>query len=120
MELIIGGAFQGKLAYACKTYGLKNSDICECSVEKEPDLSKRCIYRFERYVLWCMRNGKEPQLSFEEGKIIIMDDIFCGVVPAEPETRAWREKSGRTMSALASQAKTVTRLFCGIPKRIKG
>ena len=120
MELVIGGAFQGKLAYATKKYGLKAADICECSVNKEPDFSKKCIYRFERYVLWCMRNGRDPVTSFEDDKVIIMDDIFCGVVPAEPETRAWREASGRTMAAIAQNADTVTRLFCGIPKRIKG
>lgn len=119
MDLIIGGAFQGKLAYATRTYKLKTKDICECSISKEPDFSKKCIYRYERYVLWCMRNGTEPKTVFDDDKVIIMDDIFCGVVPVEPETRAWREKSGRTMSALASEANSVTRLFCGIPKRIK-
>ena len=118
MDLIIGGAFQGKLEYARRTYGLRKSDVCECSIDKEPDLSKRCIYHFERYVLWCMRNDKEPQLELGD-RIIIMNDIFCGVVPAEPEARAWREKSGRVMSALAKNADSVTRLFCGIPKRLK-
>ena len=118
MDLIIGGAFQGKLVYATKKYGLKTADICECTISREPDFSKKCLYRFERYVLWCMRNGTEPRTDFED-KVIIMDDIFCGVVPAEPETRAWREKSGRVMSALAADADSVTRLFCGIPKKIK-
>ena len=119
MDLIIGGAFQGKLEYARKTYKLKKADVCECTINKPADFSKRCIYRYERYVLWCMRNGKDPETDFGEDKIIIMDDIFCGVVPIEKEARDWREKSGRVMSALANNAKTVTRLFCGIPKRIK-
>ena len=119
MDLIIGGAFQGKLAYAKKHFNIKDSDVCECWPEKEPDFSKRCLYGYERYVLWCMRNGKEPQTSFDADKIIIMNDIFCGVVPIEPEARAWREKAGRVMSAIAANADSVTRMFCGIPKRLK-
>ena len=119
MDLIIGGAFQGKLEYARKHFKIKASDVCECQINKEPDFTKRCLYCYERYVLWCMRKGIEPQTSFEDDKIIIMNDIFCGVVPIEPEARAWREKSGRVMTAIAANANTVTRMFCGIPKRIK-
>ena len=119
MDLIIGGAFQGKLEYARKKYNLKKSDVCECSIDKEPDLSKRCINRFERYILWCMRNDKEPQMSFPDDKIIILNDIFCGVIPIEKEARAWREACGRAGTALAASANSVTRLFCGIPKKIK-
>ena len=119
MDLIIGGAFQGKSEYARKTYNLKKEDVCECSIDKEPDLSKRCIYRFERYILWCMRNSKQPQLSFRDDQIIILSDIFCGVVPIEKEARLWREECGKASSVLAANANSVTRLLCGIPKRIK-
>ena len=119
MDLIIGGAFQGKLEYAKKHFNIKASDVCECWPEKEPDLSKRCLYGYERYVLRCMRQGIEPPTSFEGDKVIIMNDIFCGVVPVEKEARAWREKAGRVMAALAANSDSVTRLFCGIPKRLK-
>ncbi len=119
MDLIIGGAFQGKLEYAKKHFNIKASDVCECWPEKEPDLTKRCLYGYERYVLRCMRAGTEPPTSFDGDKIIIMNDIFCGVVPVEPEARAWREKAGRVMAAIAANSNTVTRLFCGIPKRLK-
>ena len=82
----------------------------------------------------CLREGKAPRTDFSEGpaapetadadkaaapKVIIMDDIFCGVVPADPELRAWRELCGRTLTALAQKADKVTRLFCGIPKTLK-
>ena len=119
MDLIIGGAFQGKLTYAKKKFGIRTEDICECWPEKEPDLSKRCLYGYERYVLRCLREGIDPPTSFEDDKVIIMNDIFCGVVPKEPEARAWREKAGRVMAEIAENSSTVTRLFCGIPKRLK-
>ena len=132
MELVTGGACQGKLEYAKQTYGLADADIFECTEDAEPDFSKACLTHYERYVMRCLRGGTYPLTEFgwhcsddgccrhtPEPKVIIMDDIFCGVVPADPELRAWREMCGRTLTALAQNAETVTRLFCGIPKKIK-
>lgn len=134
MELVTGGAFQGKLDYAVKKYALLETEIFECTEEKDPNFSAVCLTHYERYVMRCLRSGDAPRTdfggncvdgvcSFGEGGpgplVIIMDDIFCGVVPADPELRAWRELCGRTLTALAQNAEEVTRLFCGIPKTIK-
>ena len=136
MELVTGGAFQGKLDYAVRKYGLTGSEIFECAEDADPDFSAVCLTHYERYVMRCLRGGAAPRTdfgggyscvdgvcSFTEGGhgplVIIMDDIFCGVVPADPELRAWRELCGRTLTALAQSAEEVTRLFCGIPKKIK-
>ena len=138
MELVTGGAFQGKLDYAVKKYGLMESEICECTEDADPDFSAVCLTHYERYVMHCLRNGTQPRTEFGGGYccvngvcsfnggeggpgplVIIMDDIFCGVVPADPELRAWRELCGRTLTALAKNAEEVTKLFCGIPKKIK-
>ena len=54
------------------------------------------------------------------GKILICEDISCGVVPMDAETREWREAVGRMNAALAAQADTVTRIFCGLPLELKG
>ena len=32
MELIIGGAFQGKLEYAMERYGLTDADVCDLAL----------------------------------------------------------------------------------------
>ena len=136
MELVTGGAFQGKLDYAVKKYGLAETEIFECTEDADPDFSAVCLTHYERYVMRCLREGTAPRTdfggdhscadgvcSFDGGAhgplVIIMDDIFCGVVPADPELRAWRELCGRTLTALAQNAEEVTRLFCGIPKTIK-
>ena len=128
MELITGGAFQGKLDYAKKKYGFRAKDICECTEDALPDFTAPCLDHFEKYLRYCLREGLAPVTSFKRAdtyadagapKVIIMDDIFCGVVPADPEIRAWRELCGRSLTALAAGADEVTRLFCGIPKRIK-
>lgn len=119
MDLIIGGAYQGKLDYAKKTFGISGDEICVCTEEQEPDFSKRCLVHYEKYVLYCMRNGKKPVTDPGDGKVVLADDIFCGVVPIDGEIRAWREECGRTLTALALGAKTVTRLFCGLPMKMK-
>ncbi|MBQ9815460.1 MAG: bifunctional adenosylcobinamide kinase/adenosylcobinamide-phosphate guanylyltransferase [Oscillospiraceae bacterium] len=124
MELIIGGAYQGKLEYALKHYGLTGADVFDCrdfSFEggAKPDFSKKILYHFEAYVLACMRAGVSPLEWLPEEAIVISDDIFCGVVPIDTEIRAWREECGRTLTAIAARSSSVTRIFCGLPARIK-
>lgn len=127
MDLIIGGAYQGKLEYAKKIYGLTDDDIFTCDGEAEIDFSKRCIYHFENhlYKMMELESSSAPYAAeydrfyFREDAIIIMDDIFCGVVPTYGEARAWREYCGRTMTKLAKKADTVTRIFCGLPLKLK-
>ena len=52
-------------------------------------------------------------------KILICEDISCGVVPMDAEAREWREAVGRMNAVLAAQADTVTRIFCGLPLELK-
>ena len=123
MVLLIGGAYQGKTAYAQKKYGLRAADIFTCETELL-DLSARCLRHLERFALACVRAGKEPADVLAgldlHGKILICEDISCGVVPIDPEQRAWREAVGRMNAMLAARAERVTRIFCGLPMELKG
>ena len=119
MELVIGGAYQGKLEYVLDKYKLSGGDVFTCTEEAEIDRSRRVIYHFEQYLKYCLNKGISPDLDFEEDSIIIMDDIFCGVVPIDKDIRAWREFCGRTGSELTRKASTVTRVFCGLPQKLK-
>ena len=125
MELVIGGAYQGKLEYAREKYGLSEADIVLCREDEEAVLGARCVGRLEEFVLWCVDHGTDPVGYFEERKetwqnsVLLCADIFCGVVPMEARLRKWREETGRLTAYLAGQAKSVTRLFCGIPTRLK-
>lgn len=119
MDLITGGAFQGKLDYARAAFGLADSDICLCTVDSVPDAGCRCWVHYEQYVLGCLRRGEKPCGPERADAVVIADDIFCGVVPLEAETRLWREETGRALTALAREADTVTRIFCGLPMRLK-
>lgn len=125
MILIYGGAYQGKLDYAFGHYG-KNCSVYQCT-EKEaaPDLSKDIINSFHWLVLAQLRNEKDPLGDVEKNlekmrsKIIICDDISCGIVPIDAEMRQWRESVGGVLRFLAKHSEEVIRLFCGIGTRIK-
>lgn len=119
MDLIIGGAYQGKLDYARSTFSLCENDICDCRAD-DCDLSRRCLYHYEAYVRRCLRAGKPATPPERSDAVIIADDIFCGVVSVDAEERLWREECGRALTAVSLRSESVTRLFCGLPLRLKG
>ncbi len=125
MDFIIGGAYQGKREYAKDRFRLTESDIFTCREDGDIDFSARCIDALEEYALRCVRNGVDPVESFRAHEnewresVLICMDIFCGVVPLGEENRAWREATGRLCAYLAGKADTVTRMFCGLPVRLK-
>lgn len=120
MELIIGGVYQGKLDYAVSNFGITDEDVFRCDGDAEPDFSKRCIYGFEKYLHACLRAGTAPELEkLRDDAVVICQDISCGIVPVDFLERQWRELCGRTLTTLAAQAETVTRIFCGLPQQLK-
>ena len=120
MVLIIGGAYQGKLDYAKDTFGITDADVHTCDSE-EIDFSKRCIYRIEEFTLHHpdpVSYFKASRESWQDG-ILIIQDIFCGVVSMEAENRAWRQRTGRLAKYLSREANQVSRIFCGLEQRLK-
>lgn len=120
MILIIGGAYQGKLDYAKETFGITDADVHICG-EGEIDFSKRCIYKIEKFTY----SHSDPigyfQVQWEQwqNSILIIQDIFCGVVPMGAENRAWRQRTGRLCQYLSKEATQVSRVFCGLEQRLK-
>ena len=125
MDFIIGGAYQGKRAYAVEKYGLSDGDIYSCTAENEISFGSRCIDRLEEFALWCLRNGCDAVEYFKahddewRDAVLISRDIFCGVVPIEAEQRALREMNGRLCAYLAKEADSVTRIYCGLEQKLK-
>ncbi len=131
MILIIGGAYQGKLDYARKEYGINQEDIFDCRKENEDaawpfvDKDRKCWNHFEAFVYACVKEGIEAREYLEANssglsdKIIISDDVSQGVVPVDDTERAFREECGRCLTYLASEAEEVIRVFCGLPCRVK-
>lgn len=120
MILIIGGAYQGKLSFAKDTFDITEEDVFTCT-QGQIDFSKRCIYKIEDFT-W---ENEDPIGYFEahrdqwQDSILIMQDIFCGVVPMGAENRAWRQRTGRLAQYLSREADQVSRIFCGLEQRIK-
>ena len=119
MDLVIGGAYQGKLSFAREKYSLSEADVCTCTEETEPDRGVRCVEHLERYVYYCVKNGLPVNTDFRPDAVLIADDVFCGVVPIDPLERAWREETGRFIVALSRKADNVYRLFCGLSMQLK-
>lgn len=124
MTLVFGGAYQGKTAYVKERFGASEEEIFRCEADVI-DPSARVVARLERFSLACVRAGKEPLdvlcllLPDRSEKIFVANDISCGVVPAQPQLRAWREAHGRMLNALSKEADGVIRLFCGLPQVLK-
>lgn len=121
--LIVGGACQGKREYAKNAYGLNEAEILPWNEERE---GASCIADLHLRVRACLEKGLtqrevlEKLLPFCRGKIVLCDDIFCGVVPLDALERQWREVTGRLLCLLAQEADTVIRMQCGLPQAIKG
>lgn len=123
MILVIGGAYQGKLDYVKKEYILSDEDVFSYEEGKSIETDRKVIYGLEKYSLSCVKEGLLPEEEISktdlEDKIVIINDISCGIVPMDKTERAWREGNGRMVTALALKAEIVIRVFCGIPCRLK-
>lgn len=120
MILIIGGAYQGRLDFAKEVFGITDSDVHICDAG-EIDFSKRCIYKIEEFTAHCDDPIRYFQTHREQWQdsILILQDIFCGVVPVGEGTRAWRQRTGRLSQYLSKEAAQVNRIFCGLEQRLK-
>ena len=124
MNLIIGGAYQGKRAFAKDAFSLEEAQIYPCQ-GAEIDFSFPCIDRLEEFTLACVRTGIDPIAYFRtheaqwQSATLICQDIFCGVVPLEAELRQWRNVTGQLCQYLSKHAQRVSRVFCGLEQRLK-
>lgn len=125
MKLILGGAHQGKLDYALTRYDSKATVYHGTETVPEIDFSRDVIHALHRTILAQHRAGMDPLDYIESrldrlvGKIVICDDISCGVVPTDPELRLWRETVGRVMILLTGHADEVIRVFYGLGTKLK-
>lgn len=124
VKIITGGAYQGKLAYARRLYpGMSWTDGKSCGLDEIGTCS--AVYAFHEFVKRWMEAGRSSAeltaLLLEEKKerIIVCDEIGCGLVPVDAFEREYREETGRIMTALAERAERVDRVVCGIGTRIR-
>ena len=124
MEMVIGGAFQGKVALAEKMYpGI--SWVRGNEISREELFSARGVVGFHEFIKKEMEEGSSVEALAEElirknpEVILVSDEVGYGVVPVDAFQRASREAVGRTGTKLASFSRKVTRVVCGIGTVIK-
>ena len=124
MILILGGAYQGKRSYAQQKFHLKDEEVFTCQ-GTEIDFSKPCIHKIQEFTYACVQEGKDALTYFKmheqefENRILICQDLFCGVVPLGADLRAWRQNTGLLCQYLAQKADSVIRIYCGLEQKLK-
>ncbi len=110
IELYIGGYAQGKLEYVKRLH---------------PGQEERIKNHFHLWIRGLLEEGKDPEAETEKllkenpDAIIISDEIGNGIVPMDAAEREYRERLGRLLIRIASEAGRVERIICGIGQRIK-
>jgi len=118
MILVTGGAAQGKLAWA-----LAHSGYAGEMASGDPHAPVPILTGLEETVRGVLEEGGDPEslLPALRGKeYVLCREVGCGIVPADPGERAWREAVGRLCCQLAREADGVVRLWWGIPQWLKG
>ena len=126
MILIFGGVYQGKLAYALDRFNMNKNDVYKCGGD-DADMpkNKKILYEIDQWILALVKSDMDVEeaigqfIDANRDAIVICNDISCGVVPADPVFRKWREATGRSLAMLSQKSDEVVRLFCGIPTKIK-
>lgn len=126
MKLYIGGAYQGKLALACRENGLREESACRCeSCGREDIFAAPLIAGIHEYVRRFIFTQEDKEYLRERLRrenpqaVILCDEVGCGVVPVDKREREYREYTGRLMTELAEDADEVVQVLCGLGRRIK-
>jgi adenosylcobinamide kinase/adenosylcobinamide-phosphate guanylyltransferase len=124
MEMIIGGAFQGKSALAKKKY--PNLVWVQGKETNAESLMKaQGVLGFHEFIRKEMKEGRdvtglaERLIRENPDLILVSDEVGYGVVPVDAFDRAYREATGRICTELAGFSSRVTRVACGIGTVIK-
>lgn len=124
MEMIIGGAYQGKTEYARKMYPQLSWISGELADEKEL-MSAQGVTDFQQYIRRELKEEKDVSDLAERiirdnpDVILVSQEVGYGVVPVDAFDRKYREAVGRVCTKLTAYSHKVTRVVCGIGTVIK-
>ena len=124
MVLIIGGAYQGKRAYAMAEYPACGFPAAK-DLTRQELMKAKGICNLEEFLEKELLEGKD--LSDFAGElyrqnpdvVLTVREVGSGIVPIEPFERQYRETVGRVCTELASYAGKVVRVCCGLPLVLK-
>lgn len=125
MKLFIGGFAQGKLHYVLQREKLRDPehDVWDaCLPERQREVI--VVNHLHRYIREMLAQGKDPEEPIRRlvescpECILICDEIGNGIVPMDAGEREYRERTGRILERLASEADEVVRVVCGIGQKL--
>ena len=124
MEMIIGGAYQGKTAYAKQRY--PQLEWVDGALVSETELMvAQGVLDFQEYIRRELEEDRdvsdlaERLIKGNPELVIVSQEVGYGVVPVDAFDRKYREAVGRVCTKLAGHSRRVTRVLCGIGTVIK-
>ena len=115
MILIVGGRAAGKRALAASLGYYEDQMTCD------PEQSVPVFLDAQEAARGLVEEGLTALAdALAQREVVICTEVGAGVVPIDPEERAFRESAGRLAVALADRAACVVRVVCGIPQVLKG
>ena len=115
MILIVGGRAAGKRALAASLGYSEDQMTCD------PEQSVPVFLDAQEAARGLVEEGLTALAdALAQREVVICTEVGAGVVPIDPEERAFRESAGRLAVALADRAACVVRVVCGIPQVLKG
>lgn len=124
MEMIIGGAYQGKAAYAKAQFPDVDWKFGG-EITEEELLKAEGILGLQEYIRKALKAGEDltglaEKLAQQDTDVILVsEEVGYGIVPADAFERQYREAVGRVCTALAAKSRRVTRVVCGIGTVLK-
>lgn len=121
MDLILGGAAQGKLRYALARYGLEMRDVSDGVLGET-----RLVNHLHLAVRAMLARGEDAEAQLRAyfdvhpNTVFLCDEVGCGLVPVDAFERQYRDVVGRVCCMAAERSENVIRIFCGLPMVLKG
>ena len=113
MILILGGVSSGKRAYA-ESLGFAPDQMSDSLEDDKP-----VLYDLQNIIASDPEHCMELLKPLAKKKVIICNEVGCGVIPANAKDRDARLQTGRLCVLLARRARKVVRMMCGIPLVLK-
>ncbi len=108
MIFVFGPLWSGKRAAVKRLMGWDDAALAERAVWDVQELVRT------------RTDLEELAIELSRAEAVIATETGSGVVPVDADERAARERAGRLNCLLAERADAVVRVFCGIPKVVKG
>lgn len=97
MNLVIGGAYQGKLTWAVAQYGWKQEELLDLA-KAEPQAA-RCWYHLEEWTWRKLQAGESAAALLERLEPVLPEVVISGKLA--PAWCPWTQGSGRGVSSTA-------------------